>query len=191
MNKGLLRTSQRVTAIAAAALLCLALFSCGGSSKSVQMSETGGVNVTSGSSHVADILNQIDSYRPTAAVDPAVFEMLRGKLREKIIARSSGKTVSTAPGDYSSNSVKQLQALPGQDADHAAISWRERFWGDYDDNGVVDIADLQPVALYYGQRTDMWPLDPHRLVEGDDNSSTRLSGGVAVAHNWGYNTGAT
>jgi len=176
--------------VASIVVLCLLLFSCGQSSRSLQ-NPSSPSTVTRGSQaqmSLADVLRQIDSFQPSASVDQALFEMLRSELKKKIIARSDGKTLSTIPS-YTGNKVVQIQAFPGPNpATQEVVSWRERFWGDYDDNGVVNIADLQPVALYYGQRTDTSPPLPHsprELVQGDTDPEINIGDLDAIAKDYG------
>jgi len=100
------------------------------------------------------------------------------------------KSSSIAPTG-TMNAVTDLKATVNPAASLATLTWTEALPGDYDNNGVVDIADLIPVALYYGQRTDSGPDDPHRLVNGDFNPEINIwdlgvIAGNYAAHLQGY-----
>jgi hypothetical protein len=84
----------------------------------------------------------------------------------------SARTVSALP----------LKAPEGLEVNSKAgeleIGWPVRLQADYDQNGEVNIADLTPLGVLYGQRrgnTPHWLLEAHRRVDGDGNGEINIA----------------
>jgi outer membrane protein assembly factor BamB len=111
--------------------------------------------------------------------------MLTAELKRLLTARAAcGKTISTTP-QGPQNAVTDLTADNNGWGTEAIIQWTEVLQGDYDNSGSVDIGDLVPVAMYYGQRTDGGPNDQHKLIVGDDDPEINIVDLQAIAANYG------
>jgi outer membrane protein assembly factor BamB len=139
------------------------------------------------------MLRVIDAYPAPKGVDAARFASLKAELKRLLVARSkdgvstslaTNKTVSVAP-TASWNSVSDLAALGDAAGTQATLTWTEVLPGDYNNDGSVDIGDLVPVALYYGQRTDTGPDDGHKLVVGDADPEISIWDIGPIAQNYG------
>jgi hypothetical protein len=70
-------------------------------------------------------------------------------------------------------------------ADQVRLIWTQRNTGDYDFNGVVNIADLTPLAAHFQESYDSG--DPNRYalatywIDGDRNSEINLADITAIA----------
>jgi outer membrane protein assembly factor BamB len=133
---------------------------------------------------LADVLRDIDAYPTPKGVSAQTWTMLTAELKRLLIARAGGsKTISTAPTGLA-NAVSDLAAASNPAGTLATVAWTEKLAGDYNNDGVVDITDLQPLALYYMERTDTGPDDAHRLVNGDDNPEINIADLGAIAQNY-------
>lgn len=127
---------------------------------------------------LAEALAQIDAYPAPKSVSTERWTTLTAELKRLVIARSagggstrltSGKTFSSSPTG-AHNAVSNLQAYCGVAGPRATVMWTERLWGDYNNDGSVDIADLGPVALYYGEDITTGMNDAHMLVNAEDGN---------------------
>jgi len=133
---------------------------------------------------LADLLKQIDAHPAPVGVDAARFAALKTELKPPLIARASGsKTISIAPTG-TMNAVTDLAAVSNAGGTQATLTWTEKLSGDYNSDGEVNIGDLGPLALYYGQRTDSGPDDGHRLVVGDSDPQITIGDLQAIANNY-------
>jgi outer membrane protein assembly factor BamB len=189
------------TALLAAIIICALFVSCGRThSQSGVWSRGSGVKDKNGntSTSVPDsglktqdsglaldaILRDIDAYQPPKGVDAARFASLKAELKRLLTTRAAGsKSLSIVPSG-TMNAVTDLAATVNPTGTQATLTWTEALPGDYDNNGVVDIGDLIPLALYFGQRTDSGPDDAHRLVNGDANPEVNIWDLGAIAGNY-------
>jgi len=93
------------------------------------------------------------------------------------------KTVSSPPeGDV--NKVSPITVIQTTNQQFAYIDFDEKCKADYNNDGVVDIIDLQPVAQYYTERTDSGPDDAHKLVDGDADPEINIGDLQPLAANY-------
>jgi hypothetical protein len=116
-----------------------------------------------------DVLQDIDRYPPPPGVDPVIFNELRKGLKERLTSQGRGKYVSAASTRQEDKIAQpNLHAEWTDGGNTATITWTELLWGDYNNSGEVEITDIEPLALYSGERTDSGPQDGHRLCVGDE-----------------------
>jgi|GEM_PF-1503266 len=111
-----------------------------------------------------DALAELDAFQAPEGIDPGLFDTLKGALRDALIARNTGKFVSAPPGDTSRVTDLDLVDIAGT----YALTWHYRNEGDYDQSGTVNIADITPIAMYYGQEVS--PDGENTLVGVVDGS---------------------
>jgi outer membrane protein assembly factor BamB len=130
------------------------------------------------------IIRDIDAAAAPKGVSAETWAALTTELKRLLIARAAGgKRMSIAPTG-SQDAVSDLTAMSNGAGTQATLSWTEVVPGDYNNDGAVDIIDLQPVALYYGQWTDSGPYDGHRLVVGDSDPQIGIGDLQAIANNY-------
>jgi outer membrane protein assembly factor BamB len=130
------------------------------------------------------ILAEIDAYQPPKGVDAARFAMLKAELRRQVVAQRTGKTTSAAPtGSW--DELTDLDIITNTGGTQATLAWTEKLWGDYSNNGSVDIGDIVPMVLYYGERTDEGSDDGHKLVQGDTDPEITIGDIIPIARNYG------
>ena len=133
---------------------------------------------------LAAVLRDIDATPVPKGVSAGLWAMLKTELKRLLIARAGGsKTISSAPTGLA-NAVSDLAAVSNPAGTLATVTWTEKLAGDYNNDGVVDITDLQPLALYYMLRTDTGPDDAHRLVNGDADPEINIADLGAIAQNY-------
>jgi len=162
-------------------LICFAFGSCG-HTRRARAPSSENLNPTRSTQRtvsLAEVLREIDAYPTPKDVDGALFERLRARLKQLIIARSNGKTISAAPGG-AANTVEDLSAQADAGWNNASVSWNELLAGDYDNDGEVFIADLQPVAAYYGLTVGVHdpvkdPDDRHNLVTVKNDPDKKIN----------------
>jgi hypothetical protein len=143
LNQYTLRASQlRLVILLFAFMLLLAAVSCGGRRTLTQQG-------TPRPFIANDAVAQALALQPPSGVDPAVFEKLRDELVRQLRLRAEGKLASAAP----LNSGCQVRDL-SYDGLTGTLTWTYANAGDYNIDGIVGVADITPLALYFGADTD-------------------------------------
>ena len=106
-----------------------------------------------------EALAELDAFQAPEGIDPGLFDTLKSALRDALIAQNTGKFVSAPPGDTSRVTNLDLVDISGT----YTLTWHYRNEGDYDQNGSVSIADITPIAMYYGQEV---PPDGENTLVG-------------------------
>ncbi len=86
--------------------------------------------------------------QPPSGVDPAVFNKLRDELVRQLTLRAEGKLASVAP----SGAGAQVRDL-AYDTGTGELTWSYANAGDYNIDGIVGVADITPLATYFGANT--------------------------------------
>ena len=87
-------------------------------------------------------------------------------------AASSGRGVSAVPVSTTA-AVDDLVVAVNQDGT-VSLSWTERHPGDYNNDGIVNIQDVTPIAMLFNQEAETAP-DPGRLDLVDGNRDGRVN----------------
>ncbi|MCD6282858.1 hypothetical protein J7J84_04550 [bacterium] len=147
-----------------------------------------------------DALAELDALETPEGVDAALFAELKGALAKALMdnpparrgslvpqgeepgpAHGVRKFVSTVPTD-GGNSVE----LVVTDEGGPHLVWSEINLGDYDMNSVVSIADITPLAMFYGDveggpEWDAW----HEAVDGSGEGSIGIEDITPIAAHFG------
>ena len=114
--------------------------------------------------------------------DLAVFTFARS---ETHLAQSTSllRSVRSAPTSDSSRSVVDFGIRSG------ALSWNYASGGDYDQNSEVNISDLTPLAIHFGEASaNGEPFDQESLlrqIDGDNNGVINISDVTPIGQNFG------
>ncbi len=118
----------------------------------------------------------VGTARIRSAGEPMVpaGEIVRLRFAEGSEVSRRAASVSSVPND-SKAAVEDLAVAVNPDAT-VSLSWTEMHPGDYDNNGKVEIADITPIAMMYGQDIETSD-DPGRvdLVDGDRDEKVGIS----------------
>jgi len=97
--------------------------------------------------------------------------------------RGARSVSSKSPGG-ASNAITDL-TITANTSTTADLRWTERNTGDYDNNSLVNLSDLTPIAQLFGQQLASAPdQDWLRLVDGDHNGLVNLSDITPIAQNF-------
>ncbi len=135
-------------------LMVVAIFGCGHRSSPIRMH--------------SDEVPQVD-------VDQEVWTMLTEELSKQLATK---KTASPPI-----SRVIDLTAI-GDRSGKATLVWSfPVLKGDYNNDGKVDVGDITPLAMYYGQRSDSGTETI--FVNGDDNPVINVADVTSIAMNFG------
>jgi len=151
---------------------------CGKRNASQQIitTPTSQVTVEAGSKQpqqLSDVLVELEALATPEGVDAALFQRLKDRLREKLVERYGEKGVCKAPDPLNErNRVNDLHWIGEEDGEVVnnrviGMQWRYRNLGDYNQDGVVSIDDITPLAIHYGESV---PDDDtiRELIDEDD-----------------------
>ena len=133
--------------------------------------------------------SELDALEVPEGVDPALFGELKDALEEALLARGIDRMVSTPPTGES-NRVDPLNYYieDVEGADHYFLTWLLRSLGDYDLNGRVEIADITPMAIHYGEDIATYPEATH--IDGSGNGTVGIEDITPIAMNYGVDVAA-
>jgi hypothetical protein len=172
-----------ILALTTALIAALLLVACGQSSERRMPSSV----IQPQSTNIADALAQLDAMQAPESVKPEVFSQLKSALRAALIARGEGKIVATPPTG-TANAVTDL-AITDAGGGTADFTWRYRNVGDYNQDGIVGVSDITPLAMHFG---DGWTLSDDTLTgvaDGSGNHTVDIADVTPIAMNFGVDCG--
>lgn len=153
-----------------------------------------------------ETLAELEELECPEGVDEALFAQLKDALASQLESRLSSRDsiggnsglespdstigsatarfVSTPPtGD--ANQVKDLTVTDNGDGTYT-LSWHYRNLGDYNQNGTVDIGDITPVSMHYGETVPEGDDNCiQAVVDGDGSGSIGLGDITPISMNYG------
>jgi hypothetical protein len=162
-----------VTALIGALLLGMA--ACG--KRGNKAPGQGAVLHSSQTTTIKDALAQLDALEKPESVDAKLWDGLKGALKSALTTnnhKSTTRFASTPPaGDI--NKVNDFAISDHGDGSYT-LSWHYRNLGDYDQNGVVGVSDITPLAMHFG-KTYNFELEANTIQAVADGS---LNGTVGI-----------
>ncbi len=123
----------------------LTLLSCGGAQKThVNQSLSQFPNPD-----ISKALMELDELLPPKDVDASLFQTIKDELKNQLLELGKSKVTSTPP---SGDANKVTLTVLSQDGMSVTLGWEYRNIGDYNQDGVVDIQDVRPLALHFQHR---------------------------------------
>jgi PKD repeat protein len=155
---------------------------------------------------IASALVELDEMFAPAGVDSALWAELKGALAKALRERSSDLQVTTplisrpggresshivsTPPTGASNAVNDLAII--NDAGSPRLTWHYHNLGDYDQSGTVNIADITPLAVHFGEThnvvTEQNSLTA--VIDGSGNGKVDIADVTAIAVGFGVNCAA-
>lgn len=139
---------------------------------------------TSSSNSLSSVLEELAEMSPPKGADPAVFQQLKNELAQLLQAKSTSKITSKPPtGDANKASGLALTAIGGGTL---RLEWGYYNLGDYGQNGTVDISDISPIAMHFGETGT--PGDATSLIgviDGSGNGKVDIADITPLAQNFG------
>ena len=158
-------------------LCCLILVSCGG---------RGGNTPDPGppADRLQTLPDEVRNPEIPPGVDAELFDRLVAELQRVML--DPGRSAAATAEDEAS--AVQL----GWDEGQSSLLWRHRMKGDYDNNGEVNISDITPIAIYFGEMGPFADDSPQKVVDGDGNGEINIADVTPIGINFarrvtGYN----
>ncbi len=171
--------SPRVFAIVVAMVIIAFSASCGGSGGGKGPASTAPV-VERLSGELADVISELNDLQPPPQVDADIFETLKSELAQALSSRSASKFASTPPtGD--DNVVDDLE-IASQDGTQISLTWSYRNVGDYNQDGVVSIQDITPLAEHFFHQVGDDPFDG--IIDGSKDGTISIQDITPLAQNF-------
>ncbi len=140
-----------------------------------------GVGTVPLSADLAQTLRELDSLALPDGVDAATFSALKTELRKLFTERATTKFVSNAP---TSTRSRVTDFTVTADGGGARFHWSYRNEGDYNQDGVVDLADLAALALSLGKDTASPDWATARVADGNGNGKVEPSDVASIGVNY-------
>jgi len=156
-GSGLLRapSARPARSLLALLLLAWALAGCGPPGASGTSLESGGAAPVL---VVDEALAELAGLTSPAGVAPELFAELKEALRAKLIER--GEKIVGTPPEGAANAVGDLRAAGFADG-QLTLAWSYVNIGDYNQDGIVNIIDITPLAVHFGESVIDYPAaDP-------------------------------
>ncbi len=171
---------RAVSCIFVLAILVL-LASCGGR----QTASTSGASIDGA-------IAELDAMTTPKGADPVVFASLKDALRTALLARGNGKLVSTPPTG-TANAIPDLVITDNGDGTYN-YTWHYYNVGDYNQDGIVGVADITPLAMHFGQTWDDTVTGDVNTLEavadGSNNEKVDIADVTPIAMNFGVQVSA-
>ena len=130
----------------------------------------------------AQVIAEIELAEQPSGVDSALYEMLRAGLIDAIANRGASKIVAAPPTDDSS--AAPLQYAMGN------LNWRYYCTGDYNQNGLVEVADLTPLGQNYNVAGPFEPTSALSVVDGNSDGLIAVTDITPIGQNYGNQVSA-
>jgi len=133
--------------------------------------------------NIPDALSQLDSLPCPKGVSQRTWAELTGALGEALRGKTASELALEPPhGDAAASTLVYSAA-------GALLNWGYFSPGDYDQNGVVGLSDLVPLAVHFGESTGTGDAFPENsigaVIDGDGNGELNLADIIAIALNFG------
>ncbi len=166
------------------------LLACGGRKSTIGSPLPGGKDKprVSMEHDLANVLLELDAAQAPAGVDSALFAQLKEALRAALEDRYHGKFVATPPTGPD-NEIPDFNFEDNGDGTHT-FSWSYYNVGDYDQNGTINIADITPIAVHFGEDVpadDAARNSTQAVVDGSNNGSVDIADITPIAVHFGNN----
>jgi hypothetical protein len=128
-------------------------------------------------------LAQLEALKVPPGVNEGVFQQLKDALRAQLLSVTPGKAASTPP-QGAPNAVNDLGLVEAGGLYTA--TWSYRNLGDYNQDGVVSVQDITPLAMHFGHSTaagGTWDeLDP--VIDGDGSETIGITDVTPLAQHF-------
>jgi len=131
---------------------------------------------------LSEMLNAVRAAQLPPGVSPATFAQLQDELVRLLRARGASK-LAAAPPAGASNAVTDL-LVAGSDSEGWRVEWGYRNLGDYNQDGLVSIAELTPIGMYFNAAAGSAGWAAARLADGDGNGEVNIADITPVGQNF-------
>jgi len=119
---------------------------------------------------LAKYLKELDELKKPPEADPRVWALLKEGMRDILYRKYGDKHPSDYPGkDHTENYTRARNLHWEKDGDvYGKLVWEYANDGDYNQNSLVSISDLTPLAIHYGHSVGTDESD--EMVDEDDET---------------------
>jgi hypothetical protein len=139
------------------------------------------------SMEIGEALAELDAMQAPEGVNSEVFQQLKDALRTALVARGEGKLIASPPAGPN-NAIPDFAVTNNGDGTFH-VAWHYYNIGDYNQDGVVSIADITPLAMHYGETwSKAVPLDVNTIaavVDGSNNEKVDIADVTPIAMYFG------
>ena len=169
----------RVRVVISVALITvfLALIGCGGGGNNAHLragapEQTAPPGVPPLGVDLQQALWELEALPTPQGVDAATFALLKAELRKMLVGRGASKFTSAAHG---SNRSKVIDLIAEREASGALFHWSYRNEGDFNQDGIVNIADLAMMGINYGKDSTAPDWATARAADGNENGHVDIT----------------
>lgn len=132
-------------------------------------------------SGVAQAVAELDEAPTPDGVDEGLFAMLKAELRGALLRRTS------TPPSGEDNAIADLVLFEDEVTSDWTLEWGYRNVGDYNQDGTVNIADITPIAMHFGQTYDpeTEPDCLQAVIDGSGSGAVDIADITPIAQNFG------
>jgi len=157
------------------------LSGCGGGRRPAMVAPAGHAGTAA---DLTGALAQLDALPTPAGVDEELFARLKSALGEALREEKSPRMVASPPSGPS-NEVDDLSLVEG--VGNWVLSWSYRNVGDYNQDGIVNVSDLTPLAVHFLEAKSEetgWPSAADEVIDGDGNGVINIADITPLAANF-------
>jgi len=125
-----------------------------------------------------EALAELEALPTPEGVDASVFSGLKAALREALTAKGVSKIVSKPPTGEA-NRVDDLELIDNGDGTYT-LTWSYRNVGDYNQDGIVNISDLTPLAVHFNEPAD----ETNEWIDGNQDGLINIQDITPLAANF-------
>jgi len=131
---------------------------------------------------LSEALAELDALSTPAGVDESLFSELKSAFASQLGTRNAegrtGKLVSTPPGGES-NRVTDMSIIDHGDGT-CTLTWSYRNTGDYNQDGIVNIQDITPLAVHFNEAADA----ENEWIDGNGDGAINIQDITPLAANF-------
>lgn len=134
---------------------------------------------------LGDAMCDLQSLTTPDGVDQALFQTLLDELARQLTAAFESKHLSKLPVG-NADRVGDLAISENEDKTFT-LSWHYRNPGDYDQNGIVNVSDITPLAMHFGERVPASDTDLNSIqavIDGSANGIIDIADITPIATNY-------
>ena len=167
-------------------LISLVLISCGGGRRLPSTPSFNSVSPVTAAERTAPVqeitlqeaLSELETLQVPEGVDSALFEELKAALRDALAAKGASKLISKPPVGEA-NRVDDLELIDNSDGTYT-LTWSYKNVGDYNQDGIVSIADITPLAVHFNEPAD----ETNEWIDGNSDGIISIADITPLAVNF-------
>ncbi len=130
-----------------------------------------------------DALAQLDALHCPQGANPEVFQQLKDAFAEALSEKAANKVISSPPtGEV--NSVNDLGVTQGIGSTWK-LTWHYKNAGDYNQDGIVNVADITPLASHFTEEVTGGDNSLQAVIDGSGDGKVNIADVTPIAAHFG------